>query len=233
MGAQTTVPLTAALILLIIFLVWFAVMVAYFRLWIRARVSGVTISLMRFIGMSLRKVNPNVVLDSYIMARKGGVHVTLDELETHFMARGNVPRVVEALIAANKTHYKLTFEEAAAIDLAGRDPLAEVKQGVVDWEYEFSHMGPNTSTLIEGNCRDGSRAGASVRVRYRRPVSQGPSEAFPLQAETALRLLTYINDAESFSDLERARDRHESELLGFGQTAMKGLQSLELKYFEV
>lgn len=233
MDAQTTVPLMAAFILLIIFLLWFVIMAAFFRLWIRARVSGVTISLMRFIGMSLRKVNPKVVLDSYIMARKGGVSITLDELETHYMARGNLPRVVEALVAAKKTHYPLTFEQAVAIDLARRDPLAEVKQGVVDWEYEFKHIGPNTPTPIEGNCRDGSRVGASVRTRYTRPVKQGPSEEFPLQAEIALRVITYINNAENLWDLQRAKDTHESELLAFGQSAMRGLKSLELRYFEV
>lgn len=216
----------------IVFLIVLVVVISNFQLWLRASLAGAQIQFIQLIGMRLRKVNPKLIVDSYIMARKGGLDIGLDDLEVHYLARGNVPRLVMALVAAKKTHYPLTFEQAAAIDLAGRDPLAQVKEGSVDWEYEFKNMGPNTPTPIEGNCMDGSRVGASVKVRYTRPVKQGPSEQFPLQAEIALRVLTYINDAENLRDLERAKDTHESELLAFGQTAMRGLQSLELRYFQ-
>jgi uncharacterized protein YqfA (UPF0365 family) len=217
----------------VVFLIVFVVVISNFQLWLRALLAGAQIQFIQLIGMRLRKENPKVIVDSYIIARKGGVDIGLGDLETHYLARGNVPRLVMALVAAKKTHYPLTFEQAAAIDLAGRDPLAEVKEGSVDWEYEFKNMGPNTPTPIEGNCRDGSRVGASVKVRYSRPVKQGASEEFPLHAEIALRLLTHINDAESFWNLENSRDEHESELLAFGHSAMRGLQSLELRYFEV
>ena len=72
-----------------------------------------------------------------------------------------------------------------------------------------------------------------MKVRYTRPVKHGPSEEFPLHAEIALRVLTYINDAESVWDLQNSKDRHISELLDFGKSAMRGLKSLELRYFEV
>ena len=216
----------------IVFLILFAVVISNFQLWLRAYLAGAQIQFPQLIGMRLRKVNPKVMVDSYIIARKGGLDIGLDQLEVHYLARGNVPRLVMALVAAKKTHYPLTFEQAAAIDLAGRDPLAQVKEGSVDWEYEFKNMGPNTPTPIEGNCRDGSRVGASVKVRYSRPVKQGPSQEFPLQAEIALRLLTYINDAETLWDLENSKDRHESELLAFGQSAMSELESLELRYHQ-
>ena len=221
-----------ALMTFVVFLIVFVMVLSNFQLWLRALLAGAQIKFIQLIGMRLRNVNPKVIVDSYIIARKGGLDIGLGDLETHCLARGNVPRLVMALVAAKKTHYPLTFEQAAAIDLAGRDPLEEVKEGAVDWEFEFSHMGPNTPQLIEGNCRDGSRARASVKVRYSRPVKQGPSEEFPLQAEIALRVLTYINDAKSLWYLENSRDRHASELLDFGQSAMTGLQSLELRYFE-
>jgi len=224
------IVLLAAFLVLLIFL---GAILSNFQLWLRAVLAGAQIQFVQLIGMRLRKVNPKVIVDSYIMARKGGVDIGLDDLEVHYLARGNVPRLVMALVAAKKTHYPLTFEQAAAIDLAGRDPLAEAQEGAVAWEYEFNQMGPNTPTPIEGNCRNGSRVGASVKVRYTRPVKQGPSEQFPLQAEIALRVLAYINDAESFWDLENSKDRHASELLDFGHEAMTGLKSLELRYFEV
>ncbi len=216
----------------LIFLVFLVFIAANFALWLQAYLAGAKIDLIRLVAMRLRRVNPRSIVYSHIMAVKGGVDVGMDNLEAHHLARGNVQRVVMALIAAKKAHYPLTFAQAAAIDLAGRDPLDEVTEGDVDWEYEFDQMGPHTSKPIEGNCRDGSRVGASVKVRYSRAVKQGPSEEFPLQAEIATRALAYINDAESFSDLERARERHESQLLDFGKAAMRGrLKSLELRYF--
>ena len=217
----------------VVFLIVLVVAISNFQLWLRALLAGAQIQFFQLIGMRLRKVNPKVIVDSYIIARKGGLDIGLGDLETHYLARGNVTRLVMALVAAKKTHYPLTFEQAAAIDLAGRDPLAQVKEGSVDWEYEFKNMGPNTPTPIEGNCRDGSRVGASVKVRYTKPVKHGPSEEFPIQAEIALRVLTYINDAESVWNLQNSKDKHESGLLDFGHSAMRGLKSLELRYFEV
>ncbi len=221
--------LLASLVFLLIVLV---VVISNFQLWLRAALTGAQIQFVQLIGMRLRKVNPKVIVDSYIMARQGGLDIGLADLETHYLARGNVPRLVMALLAAKKSHHPLTFEQAAAIDLAGRDPLTEAQEGVVAWEYEFNQMGPNTPTPMEGNCRNGSRVGASVKVRYTTPVKQGRSEQFPLHAEIALRVLTYINDADSFWNLENSTERHESELLEFGRSAMPGLQSLELRYYE-
>lgn len=216
----------------LIFLVFLGFITANFTLWLRAYLAGAKIDFIRLVAMRLRRVNPRFIVDSHIMAVKGGVDIGLDHLEAHHLARGNVERVVMALIAAKKAHYPLTFEQAAAIDLAGRDPVAEVTEGTADWEYEFDRMGSHTPMPIEGNCKDGSRVGVAVKVRYSRAVKRGPSEEFPLQAEIAIRILAHINDAESFADLERAQERHESQLLDFGKTAMRGrLKSLQLRYF--
>ncbi len=146
----------------LMFLIFFVAVGANFALWLRANLAGAKIEFIRLVAMRLRRVNPRFIVDSHIMAVKGGVDIGLDHLEAHHLARGNVQRVVIALIAAKKAHYPLTFEQAAAIDLAGRDPVAEVTEGTVDWEYEFDQMGPHTPMPIEGDCRDGSRAGASA-----------------------------------------------------------------------
>lgn len=225
--------IVAIVALLAVSLITLSVWSKLFGLWLRASLAGAKISMTRLTGMMLRKVDLKVLVDSYIMAVKGGLDIGLDHLEPHHLARGNVLLVVMALIAAKKANYPLTFAQAAAIDLAGRDPLDEVREGAVDWEYEFDQMGPHTPKPIESTCGDGSRVSASVRVRYSRPVKRGPSEEFPLQAEIAGRIVGYINDSDSFADLERARERHESELLDFGKTAMQGrLNSLALRYLQ-
>jgi uncharacterized protein YqfA (UPF0365 family) len=127
-----------------------------FNVWLRAGLAGAKISMMRLTGMVLRKLDLKVVADSRIMAVKGGVDIGLDHLEAHYLAGGNVQRVVMALIAAKKAHHPLTFKQAAAIDPAGQNPIVKVTEGAVDWEYEFDQMGPHTPMPIEGHCRDGS-----------------------------------------------------------------------------
>ena len=96
-------------VVFIVFLIVLAVAVSNFQLWLRAALAGTQIQFPQLIGMRLRKVNPKVMVDSYIIARKGGLDIGLDQLETHYLARGNVPRLVMALVAAKKTHYPLTF----------------------------------------------------------------------------------------------------------------------------
>ena len=89
--------------------------------WIKAMVSGAHISAIRLIGMKLRHIEVGMVVDSYINAKKAGVQLTIDDLETHYMAGGNVERVVDALITAHGAKISLTVETAKAIDLANRD----------------------------------------------------------------------------------------------------------------
>ena len=99
-------------------------------LWIRAYASKVRIPFKTLIGMRLRRVNPALIVDPLIAATKAGLHLSVDALEGHFLAGGKVDRVVAALVAADKANIKLPFQQAAAIDLAGRDVLEAVQVSV-------------------------------------------------------------------------------------------------------
>jgi uncharacterized protein YqfA (UPF0365 family) len=113
----------------IIFLIVLGVIVSFFKTWIRAMVSGAPVSFGALIGMRLRKVPASLIVEALIMARKAGLDdVTLERLEVHSLAGGNVIQVVRALVAAGRANIDLTFEHAAAIDLDGRDVFAEVQQ---------------------------------------------------------------------------------------------------------
>ena len=102
-----------------------------FKLWFRALVSSAHISMVRLIGMKLRKVDCQLITLNYITARKAGLKITVDELETHYMAGGNVENVVKALAAAFSANIDLTVQKAKAIDLAGRDVYEAVRNTVV------------------------------------------------------------------------------------------------------
>lgn len=117
----------------VLVLTWLIVMLVMvpFKLWFRALVSSAHISMMKLIGMKLRKVDCQLITLNYITARKAGLKISVDELETHFMAGGNVENVVKALVAAYSANIDLTSGKAKAIDLAGRDVYEAVRNTVV------------------------------------------------------------------------------------------------------
>ena len=101
------------------------------RLWIAAWASGAYVGLFTLIGMRLRRVPPGTVVTARISSVKAGIDVSINDLEAHFLAGGNVVRVVNAMISADKANIPLPFKRAAAIDLAGRDVLEAVRMSVL------------------------------------------------------------------------------------------------------
>jgi uncharacterized protein YqfA (UPF0365 family) len=101
-----------------------------FGLWFQAAISGANVGLLNIIFMKFRKVPAKLIVDAMITATKANIKITSDQLEAHFLAGGNVIRVVQALVAASKANITLSFERATAIDLAGRNVLEAVQMSV-------------------------------------------------------------------------------------------------------
>jgi uncharacterized protein YqfA (UPF0365 family) len=121
-----TILLAVAIIILLILFFTFVPV----GLWITAFFSGVKVRITTLIGMRLRRVVPNRIVNPMIKATKGGLSINIDELEAHYLAGGNVNTLVDALIAAQRANIPLDFERAAAIDLAGRNVLEAVQVSV-------------------------------------------------------------------------------------------------------
>jgi len=120
-------------ILVIVGVVIFLGLFFYFiplGLWISAVAAGVKVGFFNLIGMRLRRVVPSLIVGPMIKSHKAGLRLGSDKLEAHYLAGGNVDRVVDALIAAQRAEIDLSFERAAAIDLAGRDVLEAVQMSV-------------------------------------------------------------------------------------------------------
>jgi uncharacterized protein YqfA (UPF0365 family) len=116
-------------------LISLAIGFSYFRLWIQCWLTQARIGIFDLIGMTFRKVDPRIIVRSKIMAVKAGIYddsgVTCSALEAHYLSGGNVPLVIRAMVAARKAKtIELTFREASAIDLAGRDILESVQTSV-------------------------------------------------------------------------------------------------------
>lgn len=119
--------IVAILIIIGVFVFFYFVPI---NLWITAMFSGVSVGIGSLIGMRLRKVPPALVVNNLIKSRKAGLNITTTEIETHYLARGNVNAVIDALISADKANIELNFQLAAAIDLAGRDVYQAVHDSV-------------------------------------------------------------------------------------------------------
>lgn len=133
-------------------------------LWISALAAGVRVSIFTLIGMRLRRVIPSRVVNPLIKAHKAGLSVTINQLESHYLAGGNVDRVVNALIAAHRANIELSFERAAAIDLAGRDVLEAVQMSVNPKVIE--------TPFIAGVAMNGIEVKAKARITVRANIDR-------------------------------------------------------------
>lgn len=112
-----------------------------FVLWLSAKVSGVKISLLQLFLMRIRNVPPSVIVRAMIEAHKAGLEsITRDSLEAHYLAGGNVEKVVHALVSASKANIELSFQMATAIDLAGRDVFEAVQMSVNPKVIDTPHV---------------------------------------------------------------------------------------------
>ena len=158
------VTLILILIALVIVVCVFFYYVPFF-LWISARVSGVRISLMQLFLMRIRKVPASIIVRAVIEAHKAGLNdVTRDDLEAHYLAGGNVEKVVHALVSASKANIDLGFKMATAIDLAGRDVFQAVQMSVNPKVIETPHV-----TAV---AKDGIQLIAIARVTVRANIRQ-------------------------------------------------------------
>lgn len=156
-------------LLSVIFLVVFAM---YFRLWVRAYFTRVWVSPFTLLFMSLRKVNPNTIIDAKVMAVQAGLKdISIRQLEAHYLAEGNILRVVKAMIAAHRAKIRLDWNTASAIDLAGRDLLEAVNTSVNPKVIDCPDPKYGRMTL-DGVAKDGIQLKARARVTVRTNLPQ-------------------------------------------------------------
>jgi len=196
-------PLATGWIVLIVIgallvLILFGIIIAFFKIWIRALASGARVSFGTLIGMRLRKVSAGLIVDARIMCVKAGLSVSTNDLETHFLAGGNVLLVVRALIAADKANIPLSFQKAAAIDLAGRDVFQavqiSVKPEVID--APDPSKGPDKVGAV---AKDGIQLWAKAKVTVRANIERlvGGAWTETVIARVGEGIVTTIGSAES------------------------------------
>lgn len=178
--AQDLSPSQMILIGVILFfillgLVVLAIFASYFRLWIQSFLTNAGITFYDLLGMTFRKVRPAVIVQGKIMSVQAGLsdpEMTTRALEAHYLAGGNVPLVIRSLIAANKAKtIKLSFREATAIDLAGRNVLEAVQTSVYPKVIDCPPRGGNRTSL-DAVAKDGIQLKVRTRVTVRANLQQ-------------------------------------------------------------
>ena len=164
-------------------------------LWISALSSGVRVGIFNLVGMRLHRVRPAKIIIPLIKATKAGLQLNANELEAHYLAGGNVDRVVDALIASERAGIELSFEKAAAIDLAGRNVLEAVKMSVNPKVIETD----NISAVAKNGIELLVKARVTVRTNLERLVG-GAGESTIL-ARVGEGIVTTVGSSDSHKDV--------------------------------
>jgi uncharacterized protein YqfA (UPF0365 family) len=159
-----------AALLVLVFLILFG---RYFKLWLRAFVTRARIGPLSLVFMSMRKVNPTIIVDTKIMAVQAGLtEVTTEALEAHYLAGGNIRRVVQSMIAAHRAKIDLDWDTAAAIDLAGRNVFEAVQTSVDPKVIDCPDSKRASRMTLDGVAKDGIQLKARARVTVRTNLAQ-------------------------------------------------------------
>ncbi len=183
--------LTLGFLLLVVAFAMFVLYMVPIRLWISAAASGAYISLISLVGMRLRRIPPKVIVEPRISAIRAGLQISSDDLESHYLAGGDVNKVVLALISADKAGIELTFQRASAIDLAGRDVLEAVKMSV--------NPKVINTPVVAAVAKDGIQLKAISRVTVRANIDRlvGGAGEETILARVGEGIVTTIGSAEN------------------------------------
>src|SRR4051812_1452205 len=143
-----------------------AVFLKYFRFWLQCKLTNAKIGILDLVGMKLRNVDYPMIVRQKIALVQAGVKVNTEDLEAHYLARGNVPKTATAVIAAHKAGMDLPWKTAAAIDLAGRDILDAVKTSVNPKVIDCPDPAKGRQ-FLDAVCRNGIQLRAKARVTVR------------------------------------------------------------------
>lgn len=206
----------------------------FIGLWFQAFVSGTPISLFNIIGMSLRKIPPRIIVNARITSYKAGLKaITVADLETHYLAGGNVINVVRALIAADKANIPMTWRQATAIDLAGRDLLDAVKTSVNPKVIDCPDS--KHGQYITAVAKDGVQLKCHARVTVRTNILQlvGGATEETIIARVGEGIVNAIGAAETHSDVLESPQRISRLVLERGLDAQTAFEILSIDIADI
>lgn len=217
-----------------VFVVVLLTFLAFFRLWLQARLSRADVKFSELIGMWLRRVPRSPIVLSKITAVQAGLTLSTEDLESHYLAGGRVPNVVRALIAANRANIDLSLRTATAIDLAGRDILEAVQTSVNPKVIDCPDPTKGKDT-VDAVAQDGIQLKAKARVTVRANIERliGGATQETIIARVGEGIVTTIGSAITYKSVLENPDEISKAVLSKGLDAGTAYEILSIDIADV
>lgn len=207
---------------------WILLYIFPISLWISAVFSGVRVNLMDLVFMRIRKVPPTLIVKSLILASKAGIKdVDTNLLETHYLANGNIVNVIKALIVADKANLNLSYKQATAIDLAGRNVLEAVQVSVTPYIIivpAITAVSPDGIQLI-------AEARVTVRTNLQQLVGGAGEET--IKARVAQGIIARIGAAGNYAEILESPEEISKKVLADGLDAGTSYEILSIDIADI
>ncbi|MHC4713726.1 MAG: flotillin-like protein FloA [Planctomycetota bacterium] len=234
-------PIQGIIVLVVVFvgivaIVAFALVARYFRLWIQSYTTGAGIGFFNLIGMTLRKVNPTVIVEARVMGVQAGISTDfrIRDMEAHYLAGGGVRNVVQALVAADRADIPLSWKRATAIDLAGRDIADAVRTSVNPKVIDCPDPAKGRQT-IDAVAMDGIQVKAKARVTVRANIERlvGGATEETIIARVGEGIVTTIGSAITYKKVLENPDTISRTVLDKGLDAGTAFEILSIDIGDV
>jgi uncharacterized protein YqfA (UPF0365 family) len=217
------------------------ILINYGKLWFQAYMSSADISVWSLIGMDMRRVRKQVIVDAKIMAAQAGLDInrrtgiSTQRLEAHYLAGGDVHRVIRAIIAAHRARIDLDCDRAAAIDLAGRDVVDAVQTSVQPKVIDCPDPRRGGKATLSAIAKDGIELRVKARVTVRTNLEQliGGATEETVIARVGEGIVTSIGSAEKHSDVLKNPERISKAVLQRGLDAQTAFEIVSIDIADV
>jgi uncharacterized protein YqfA (UPF0365 family) len=218
-----------------------AVLVNFGAIWLQAYMASADVSFASLVGMSFRQVPPRTIINAKIMGAQAGLSIDRREgmstadLEAHFLAGGDVTRVLRAIVAANRAGIALDFDRAAAIDLAGRDVLEAVQTSVSPKVIDCPPSEPGRKTTLSAVAKNGVELLIHARVTVRTNLDRliGGATEDTIIARVGQGIITSIGSTDTHMDVMGMPDRISKEMLDRGLDANTAFEIVSIDIADI
>jgi uncharacterized protein YqfA (UPF0365 family) len=233
-----SIQLVIIVVLAVAGFVAFFLLLSFFSVWLRAWLAGAYVGFTELVAMRLRQVPYGVVVDARITAKKAGIDISINDIEAHFLAGGNIVPTVQALIAAQKASIKLDWQRACAIDLATKGSgksVAEAVRTSVDPKVIDCPNPATGRTTIDGVAKDGIQVKVRARVTVRTNLDRfvGGAKEETIVARVGEGIVTTIGSAESYKTVLESPDSISKVVLNRGLDVGTAFEILSIDIADV
>jgi uncharacterized protein YqfA (UPF0365 family) len=240
-GSTDSLVIGVLVVVVVLVLALGSLIGSYGALWLQAYLTGAHVRVTSLIGMTFRQVKPSMIVAAKVMGQQAGLNIDRDQgmstarLEAHFLAGGDVMRVVSSIIAAQRAGMNLDFDRAAAIDLAGRDVLEAVRTSVSPKVIDCPARQQGGRTTLSAVAKNGVELRIRARVTVRTNLDQliGGATEETIIARVGQGIVTTIGSADTHMEVLKSPDRISKGVLNRGLDANTAFEIVSIDIADI